>query len=1091
MKKTLLSAKLALTQHRSLFKTFLFMKMTIALILLTTLQAIAGDANAQFVSLQMKQAEMPKVFKAIEKQSPYRFLYNYDLPALQKKVDVNANGESVVDLLDNILSGSGLNYKILENKLIVVLPSESIAVEGRQVTGKVVTETGEPLVGAVIVVKGTNVGTTTDAKGNFTIKVADNNAVLVVSFVNYDKKEISVGATDNLKIALKVQNNELNQVVVVGYGTQKKRDLTGSVSSISAKDLENGPNDQFGYAIEGKAAGVQVIRASGQPQAGFSIRVRGTSSITSGSDPLYIVDGVQTYNTSEINPADIENITVLKDASSAAIYGSSGANGVVIITTKRGRNQKLKLNYTATMTMSSAWKKMDVLNADQFKTLATEMGANTDWSKANANTNWQNEIFRNAVSQNHQLSATGGNEKTSYYLSGSFNDQNGIVLNNSLQRTTLKANIDHQLMKALKVGTSISYDSWKDIDVPENDRNGVITRLYTTIPNIGIRDATNPVMYARSPFINDLENPVSTVYQPQHLNTNSRLHGNVYAEVDIIKGLKFKSMLGLENSNGKFTSYQDALQTRYGKSMDGLASENTYKYDYWTSENTATYNTKIKEHAINVLGGFIISREKTDNLYKSSHDFSAAPAGSTNVDDGATKSIPTPYFVQKSHESFIGRVNYTYNDKYYLTSNFRADGSGQFSDQNKWGFFPSFSGGWRLSKEELFKDATNLSELKLRAGWGLVGNDRAQPYAWYGLVDTMSKYLIGGRTLTAYTPSTLENKSLKWEKTAQLDIGLDIGLFNNRILFTADYYEKKTNDMLLSVPTPTSTGFGSALQNAGSMENKGLEFQLSTKNIATSNLTWNSDFNISFNKNKVINIVGNTIHTGAINPAGDAFNTAIVQEGQPLGSFYGKIFQGVDAATGMAKFMKNGSGEDSVGIIGNANPKYVFGFNNTIRYKNWSLDVFFQGVQGNQIFNATRVLTESMALVMNQSASVVNRWKHAGDITNMPKATPNDWSNATPSTRFIEDGSYVRLKALTISYNLTSASLSKYKVSRCLVYLTAQNLFTFTNYTGFDPEVSAFSVKSASATNQNTAPGVDYGTYPQSRSFILGLNLSF
>jgi outer membrane receptor protein involved in Fe transport len=373
----------------------------------------------------------------------------------------------------------------------------------------------------------------------------------------------------------------------------------------------------------------------------------------------------------------------------------------------------------------------------------------------------------------------------------------------------------------------------------------------------------------------------------------------------------------------------------------------------------------------------------------------------------------------------------------------------------------------------------------------LVGNDRAQPYAWYGLVDTMSKYLIGGRTLTAYTPSTLENKSLKWEKTAQLDIGLDIGFFNNKVLFTADYYEKKTNDMLLSVPTPTSTGFGSALQNAGSMENKGLEFQLSTKNIATSNLIWNTDFNISFNKNKVINIVGNTIHTGAINPAGDAFNTAIVQEGQPLGSFYGKIFQGVDAATGMAKFMKDGSGEDSVGIIGNANPKYVFGFNNTVRYKNWTLDLFFQGVQGNQIFNATRVLTESMALVMNQSASVVNRWKHAGDITNMPKATPNDWSNATPSTRFIEDGSYVRLKALTISYNLSSPSLSKYKVSRCLVYLTAQNLFTFTKYTGFDPEVSAFSVKSASATNQNTAPGVDYGTYPQSRSFILGLNLSF
>ncbi|MEN9696794.1 MAG: hypothetical protein RLZ56_215 [Bacteroidota bacterium] len=1092
MKKTLLGIKQSLTPNRSLFKTFLFMKMTIALILLTTLQAIAGDANAQFVTLQMKQAEMPKLFKAIEKQTPYRFLYNYDLPSLQKKVDVNVTGESVVNLLDNIMSGSGLNYKILDNKLVVVLPSESAsAIEGRQVAGKVQGENGEPLVGAVIMVKGTNIGTTSDAKGNFSIKVADNNAVLVITYVNYERKEINIGSTDNIKITLKAQSNELNQVVVIGYGTQKKKDLTGAVATISSKELENGPNDQFGYAIEGKAAGVQVIRASGQPQSGFSIRVRGTSSITSGSDPLYIVDGVQTYNTSEINPADIESITVLKDASSAAIYGSSGANGVVLITTKRGKNQKLKINYTTSVTMSSAWKKMDVLNADQFKTLATEMGATTDWTKITANTNWQNEVFRNAISQNHQLSATGGNEKTSYYLSGSYNDQNGIVLNNSLQRTTLKANIDHQLARNLKLGTSIAYDSWKDVDVPENDRNGVITRLYTSIPNIGIRDVTDPTMYARSPFINDLENPVSTVNQPQHQNTNNRLHGNFYAEAEIFKGLKLKTLLGAESSNGKFTSFQDGVQTRYGKSMDGLAAENTYKYNYWVSENTANYTTNIKQHAINVLAGYIVSREKTDNLYKSSHDFTNAPAGSTNVDDGATKSIPTPYYVQKSHQSFIGRFNYAYDDKYYVTSNVRADGSGQFSEKNRWGFFPSFSGGWRLSKENFLKDAAHLSELKLRVGWGLVGNDRAQPYAWYGLVDTMSKYLIGGHTVTAYTPSTLENKDLRWEKTAQLDIGLDIGLFNNRLTFTADYYQKKTTDMLLSVPTPTSTGFGAALQNAGSMENKGVEFQISTKNIVSSDLTWNTDFNISFNKNKVLNIVGNTIHTGAINPAGDDFNTAVVQEGQPLGSFYGKIFEGVNPATGMANFMKNSAGDDSVGIIGNANPKYVFGFNNTVRYKNWSLDVFFQGVQGNQIMNATRVLTESMALAMNQSASVVNRWHQAGDITNMPKATPNDWSNATPSTRFIEDGSYVRLKSLTISYNLKSTTLSKYKVSRCLIYLTGQNLLTFTNYSGFDPEVSAFGGKSASATNQNTAPGVDYGTYPQSRSFILGLNISF
>ena len=1091
MKKTLLNVKLLLTQNRSLFKTLLFMKMTIALILLTTLQATAGDVNAQFVTIQMKQAGMPKVFKAIEKQSAYRFLYNYDLPALQKKVDVSVTGESVAGLLDNMLLGTGLNYKVLENNLVVILPTESSEVaEGRKVSGTVVSENGEPLAGAFIVIKGTNLGTTTDSKGNFTIKVEDNNAVIVVSHVNYEKQEILVGAAEVIKFSLKLSNNELNQVVVVGYGTQKKKDLTGSVSVVTAKDLENRPNTQFGYALEGKAAGVQVIRSSGQPQAGFSIRVRGTSSITSGSDPLYMVDGVPTYNTSEINPADIETITILKDASSAAIFGSSGANGVVIITTKRGKNQKLKLTYNATATVSSAWKKMDVLNASQFMDLATEMGGSTNWSKLTANTNWQDEIFRNAISQNHQLSATGGNEKTTYYVSGSFNDQNGIVLNNSLKRTTLKVNLDHQLSKAIKLGSSVSYDNVKDIDVSENNRNGVITRLYTSIPNIGIRDAENPAMYARSPFINDLENPISTVYQPEHLNKNSRLFGNIYAEAELIKGLKIKSLFGAENADGKYTSFQDAVQTRYGKSSAGLASENTYKFNYWISENTANYNKAIKQHNVSALAGYIVSREETDNLYKSSRDFTAAGT-SQNVDDGKIKSVPTPYYVQKSHQSFIGRLNYVFDDKYYITSNFRADGSGQFSANHKWGYFPSFSGGWRLSKESFFKDIKGISEFKLRAGWGIVGNDRAQPYAWYGIVDTMQKYIIGGNMNTAYIPKTIENTDLRWEKTTQLDIGIDVAFLNNRVMFTADYYEKKTNDMLLSVPMPTSTGFSSALQNAGSMENKGFEFQISTKNIVSSNFIWNSDFNISFNKNKVIDIVGSTLKTGTINPAGSDFNTAIVQEGKPLGSFYGKISKGVDPATGMINFLKNASGADSVGIIGDANPQFIYGFSNSFRYKNWSLDLFIQGVQGNQIFNGTRVLSESMSLIMNQSATVLNRWKNAGDITSIPKSTPNKVVNSTPSSRFIEDGSYLRVKSLTLSYNIKSASLNKLKVSRCLVYLTAENLLTFTKYSGFDPEVSAFSNKSQSSRNQNTAPGVDFGTYPQAREFVFGLNISF
>jgi TonB-linked SusC/RagA family outer membrane protein len=1069
MKKSLLRGRRQLAPHPFVFKMLLFMNMTIAMTFLTALQVIAGVGVAQNVTLQMKQTEIPKVFRAIEKQSPYRFLYNYDLAALKKRVDVDVKNAPVTTVLDDLLSGLGLTYRIMDSKLVVIVSAESEAItESRKISGTIFSESGKRLPGVSVRVKGSNFGTSTDENGNFSLEVPDN-AVLVVSYIGYETSEVAVGGAATLSITLKSTELQLEQVVVMGYGTQKKKDITGAIATISGKELEDRPNTQFGYSIEGKAAGVQVIRSSGQPQAGFSIRVRGTSSITSGSDPLYIVDGVPTYNTNEINPADIESITVLKDASSAAIYGTGGANGVVLITTKRGKNQKLKLSFNTSLTLSKAWKKMDVLNSSQFKDLVTEMGLSTDWNKYNANTNWQNEIFRNALSQNYQLSATGGNKNTSYYISGSLINQKGIVLNNNVKRATLKANIDQRVTKFLKVGATFAYDNWQDRDVPENDRNGVITRLFTTVPIIGIRDADNPNAYARSPFINDLENPVSTVYQPEHLFKNNRYHGNVYAEADVIKGLKLKSLFGFEKSDGIFNSFQDSIQTRYGQSMGGIAVENTFNYKYWVSENTANYSTKINDHNIAVLTGFIASKETNDNLYKSSHDFSAATDHSVN--SGSVKSIPTPDYAQKSLVSFIGRINYSYKEKYFVTSNFREDASGQFTPKHRWGSFPSFSTGWRISQEGFFKNIKAINELKLRAGWGLVGNDRSRPYAWYGLVDTMQQYLIGGTARTAFINTTLENTDLKWEKTSQYDFGVDLSVLNYRLAFTADYYIKKTSNLLIEIPIPGSVGIpgNTALQNAGSIQNKGFEFQVSSKNIVKDNFKWNTDFNISFNRGKVLDIVGTTMHTGTVNPAGTSLNIAIVQAGYPLGSFYGKISQGVDPATGNIKYLQalDGSGDS------------------------FSLDIFFQGVQGNQVFNATRILTESMALPMNQAATVLNRWKNPGDVTNMPGISPHVWDNSQVSTRYIENGSYIRLKSLTLGYNLPQTALAKLKMSRCMFYVTSENLLTFTKYSGFDPEVSMFSASGQGTTNQNTAPGVDYGTYPQSRDFVLGVNISF
>jgi len=1076
-----------------ILQTWRIMKLIVVLMISGSLTASATGFG-QMVTLSANNVSLDKAFRLIKKQTGYSFLYTESQLKDFNRVTVHLKNVPLENALQVCFENQPFSFVIID-KTIVVKTLNTSKTSNIRITGRVTDANGNALSGASVRIKGSETGTSTAADGSFSLDTQRSEFVLLVSFVDYETKEITVNTgQSSLQIVLKKKDSELNEVVVVGYGSQKKKDVTGSLATISSKDLENRSNSQFGYSIEGKAAGVQVIRSSGQPQAGFSIRIRGTSSITAGSDPLYIVDGVPMEGINDINPSDIDNITILKDASSAAIYGNRGANGVVLVTTKRGKNQKLKLNFNTSLTISEPWKKLDVLNSSQFKDLATEMGRTTDWNKYSANTNWQDEVFRNALSQNYQLSATGGTKSTSYYVSGAVVNQNGIVQNNNLKRATFKVNVDQQITKFLKGGISFAYSNWKDRDVPENYGNGVIARLLTTVPIIGLRDLDDPRMYARSPFLNDLENPVSSVYQPDHLYKSNRYSGNAYLEAEVIKGLKLKSLFGFENLKSRYTSFQDTVQTRYGRTMHGLATDNNYKFTSWISENTINYNTKIKDHSISALAGFIVSRQNTNNLYRSSVDFRNAKAGDQSVDGGAVQSIPVKEINPVSSVAFIGRLNYNYKEKYFLTTNFRRDGSGKFAPGHKWGSFPSFSAGWRISEESFFAGNKNfISELKLRAGWGIVGNDAVPANARFGIVDTTSsKYLINNQLHSAYVPGSLENVDLTWEKTKQLDFGIDLGLFQNRLLITADYYNKRTTNMLLAVPIPSSTGYTSAWQNAGSLSNKGFEFSFHSKNILHNNFRWSSDFNVSFNKNKVLNIVGTQLVVGTINVLGSDYNTALVEEGQPLGSFYGKFSQGVDPATGNIVFLKNYDGSaDSVGVIGYATPKFMYGFTNSFSWNNFSLDIFFQGVSGNKVMDATRILTESMALAVNQSSSVLNRWKKPGDKTDIPGVSPNNWDNSLPSSRFLENGSYLRLKSLTLGYKLPEVLIKKIKLERCFIYLTAENLLTFTKYKGFDPELSAFSGKSNSTTDQNAAPGVDYGTYPQSRDFIFGINVSF
>ena len=971
------------------------------------------------------------------------------------------------------------------------------AQQSRKVTGTVFDSKSQAIPGASVVIKGTFKGTSTDADGKFTIDIPGADAVLVVSFLGYAAQEVVVGNQNVVNVTLLEDVKSLSEVVVVGYGTQKKKDVTGAVAVLSSDEFKERPNTQFGYAIEGKAAGVQVIRPSGQPQAGFSIRIRGTSTITAGSEPLYLVDGVPTTSINEINPADIESMTVLKDASAAAIYGSSGSNGVVLITTKRGGNQKTKVSFDTYIGTSKVAKKLDVLNGDQYKALVDEMGQTTDWSlytDANGkliNNNWQDQAFRTAYSQNYQLSVTGGDANTNYYLSGSWMKQEGIEITNELARYNFKTNLDHKVNKYLKVGTSLSYNRWRDVSVNETGRWGAINSLITGAPvtNVYNSDGT----FAVNPFIPDLENPIGLILQNEHAFVNARFLGNVYAEITPIQDLKFRTMFGYEQLNGTYNAWVDPYRSVGGRNYQGVADLNTNQKIYWISENTLTYTKNFAKHNLTALAGFVTS----ETNYNSS-DINARGFGGSavqTVNGGSTRTVIAATS-QRRNVSFISRVNYGYDDRYLLTANFRADASTVFSATNNvWGYFPSFSAGWRISNEKFFTGLDFINDLKLRAGYGEVGNDQVGDYASYGLVNAGSVYVNDGNVIPGTAPITLENQNLKWETTKQTNIGLDIAFLDNRVLFTTDYYIKKTTDMLLNRPIPASVGLpgNTATKNIGEMDNRGVEFQVSSNNLNAGNeLKWTTDFNISFNKSEIISLDGGTIKVGNITDRGTC---AIAQEGQQLGMFYGYIFDGVDPATGNSIYRDlDESGDLSDGdktFIGNANPDYTFGLTNTFAYKGWSFSFFFQGVQGNDIFNASRIETEAMSLEANQLATVANRWTTPGQITDVPRAIYGDFTNSLTSSRFIEDGSFVRLKSLSLGYNFPEALISKLKLSRLYLYVSSENLLTFTKYSGFDPEVSVYSLGGFSDTEKNIAPGVDYGTYPQSREFLIGLNITF
>ncbi|TKC05528.1 TonB-dependent receptor [Pedobacter polaris] len=946
------------------------------------------------------------------------------------------------------------------------------------VSGQVKDQQGLPIPGASVQVKGTNLGASTAANGTFTLK-APANATLTFSFMGFKSIEEAVNNRTSIYVTMSEDNNQLNEVVVVGYGTQVKKDLTTAVVSVSAKDIENQPVTNPLQAIQGKAAGVQIISQSGKPGAGVAVSIRGNTSITASNSPLYVIDGITSRDASFVNPADVETMTILKDASAAAIYGSSGANGVVLITTKKGISGQLKVGLNAFTGFSNLWQTQDVLNKEQYVALLTELGGYaTDGA---ANTDWQDLTFGTGTQQNYQVSLSGGIKGGQYYFSSGYQQDKGIVAPAKLDRYTLNFNGSQNLTKWLKIYGNAVLTSGKSRDVSDNAgvaRGGTILSALTTPPNIGIYLPNGT--YAGNPNAGGWENPIANAFAGINANRNLRFIGAFAGEIKFTKDLSFKSSISTNSSTNHYNYFIDPYSTDYGRAQKGLFRYNDTKDHVWLNENILSYAKKVGKHDFSATAGYTL--QESDWTY-SNYEITKFTDPTTNalLNDGtAVAAVGPPSRAQWSKRSYLGRVSYSYDGKYLLSSNFRADGSSRFKKGNRFGYFPSVSAGWRISAENFMKDSKTINDLKLRGSWGQVGNDEGiGDYAYLKLYQINAQ---GG-----YGLSQPANENLTWEKTTQTNIGLDLTMFNSRLTFTADAYIKKTTDLLVSVQLPPSSGLGAQSLNVGAMENKGFEFVLSTKNFIKDKFTWNTDLNFSLNRNKVTSL---GITTKSLDFAGIYERTAAVRivEGRPLGSFYGYVSNGVNPATGMIDYADidgvPGITADDRTFIGSAQPKFTYGINNSMTFGNFGFSFFFQGVQGNDVFNASRIDLESLNDSKNQSAAVLRRWTTPGQVTDIPKALKSNSDNTRTSSRFVEDGSYLRLKSATLSYSLGKLTLGRMRMSKVNIFATGYNLLTFTDYSGFDPEVNQYGANGPSM-------GVDYGTYPQARTFLFGVNVGF
>lgn len=1144
----------ATSQFLNTFLRIMKLSFISALVLLISSQLlVAATGKGQSlqniqVKLDLHDESLKTVIKQIEKQTKLRFAYKASLP-LNDKINI-VTEKSVQELLDQLFAGKGIAYNQMANSIILYAQPEAALkqVAAIKISGTVTDETGKALPGATVQVKGTTIGTQTDINGKYNLTAPDNNPVLVFSFIGYDNQEVPTNGRTTIDLQMKPTNNSLNEVVVVGYGTQKRLNVTAAIASVPMKELADQPVFNVATALQGKVPGLTIKTNSGGPGSTPAIKIRGYGSISAGNSPLIVVDG--NITTADIfqtlNSDEIESIDILKDASSAAIYGSKGSNGIMMVTTKRGKTGVPKIDATYYTGFQNVTKKMDVLNAQQFAEFSKE-AANTAYLSSSASAsvndpnsaragnlryryprgefpginfddaaavaalptvNYQDLVFKRAPISNYSLGVSGGTDKVKYLINGGYLQQDGIIITSGINRYTLRANVDVQATSKLKIGLNInpSYRVQHTVNADGHwADNGIVNAALTTVPFWPVYDANGnystdlnlAALYGWASPTNAVANATEKKRQIENIN----LLSNAYAEYSFLDNLKYRISGNATLQSTRTDAYNTSRLPLNGllpptAATGSVASDQTGS---WLINQTLNYTKAFNGgHNIDALIGMEATKYQYRNSSESGNTFPNDVVQTLNA-AGVPASV-TSAIVENSSASYFMRLGYNYKSRYLVNFSIRRDGSSIFGPQNRYGVFPAGSLGWNISEEQFAKNLTWLSNAKVRVSYGLSGNNAFSSYYPYVSALGIGNYAFNNNLSTGVIPSTLGNVQLSWEKNQQLDLGLELGILKNRIALTVDVYNRETRDLLLAVAVPTLTGYGSSVQNIGKMRNRGLEIGLNTSNL-TGPFTWNTNANISFNRNVVL----------ALGPTGAPIysdsgvgSTNVTVIGQPIGNFYGYkqigIFQDQndlnayphDATSkpGDVKYADvNGDGKLDANdrtIIGNNQPKFIYAFTNSFSYKGIDLSVAFQGVYGGQILNLSRRFFENLEGSQNQLTTALDRWRSPSQPGNgiIPRANETTTGNNNAvSSRWVESASYLRLQNVALGYVLPAKWAKKVSMSKARIYVSGQNIATWSKYLGYNSDVSNY--------EGALTAGVDYGSYPIAKTFVFGVNLTF